>query len=54
MWIEIYNAERQTRGTNYTHGVIINEAQMEGITLPYNLPDYGNDPVLWFDFVSTN
>jgi hypothetical protein len=37
-----------------THGVIITEQQFEGITLPYNTPDYGNDPSLWLDFVSTN
>lgn len=54
MWIELYNAERQTRGTNMTHGVIITESQMDGVTLPYNTPDFGNDPKLWLDFVSTN
>ena len=54
MWIEVFSAERQERKTNYTHGVIITESQLEGITLPYNTPDYKNDPVLWLDFTSTN
>lgn len=39
---------------NNTHGVIITEAQLEGYTLPYNTPDFNNDPKLWLDFVSTN
>jgi hypothetical protein len=25
---------------------------MEGITMPYNCVDWGNDPSLWLDFVS--
>ena len=27
--------------------------QLEGITMPYNSPDYGEDPNLWLDFTST-
>jgi hypothetical protein len=27
---------------------------LEGFTIPYNAPDYGNDPSLWLDFVSTD
>ena len=54
MWIEVYNAERQARTTNYTHGIVITQSLMEGLTLPYNLPDVGNDPNLVIDFTSTN
>jgi Iap family predicted aminopeptidase len=40
IWVDVYNAERQTRGTNHTHGVIVTETQSDGMTLPYNLPDW--------------
>jgi hypothetical protein len=52
VWIELSAAERQTRGTNHTYGFIINEVQMEGVTMPYNSVDYGEDPKLWLDFVA--
>lgn len=26
---------------------------MKGTTMPYNSVDYGDDPALWLDFVST-
>ena len=53
VWIELYQSERQTRFTNYTHGAIIGEVLLDGKTIPYNAPDKGNDPNLWLDFVST-
>ena len=52
VWIEVMQAERQTRGTDFTHAVIIGEVLLEGFTMPYNSPDWGNDPNLWIDFVS--
>ena len=52
VWVELYQSERQTRFTNHTHGAIIGEVLLDGKTLPYNSPDYGNDPNLWLDFVS--
>lgn len=45
-------SERQTRNTNRTHAAIIGEVLLEGVTIPYNSPDYGADPSLWIDFVS--
>jgi hypothetical protein len=50
--IEMSSAQRQLRGTNQTYAFILNEAQMEGTTMPYNSVDYGDDPDLWIDFVS--
>ena len=50
--IEIMQSERQTRGTDFTHAAVIGEVLLEGITMPYNSPDWGNDPDLWIDFVS--
>jgi hypothetical protein len=35
-----------------TYGFVLNEMQMKGITMPYNSIDYGEDPMLWLDFVS--
>ena len=54
VWIEVYRAERQTRFTDRTHAAVIGEVLLEGKTMPYNSPDYGNDPRLWLDFVATD
>jgi hypothetical protein len=51
--IELSSASRQQRGTNHTFAFILNEVQMDGTTMPYNSVDYGEDPELWLDFVST-
>ena len=51
--IEIMQSERQQRGTDFSHAAIIGEVLLEGVTMPYNAPDWGNDPDLWIDFVST-
>ena len=53
VWIEKYQSERQTRQSNFTHGAVIGDLLMDGKTIPYNCPDYGLDPNLWLDFVST-
>jgi hypothetical protein len=51
--IEFYRANRQLMGTDHTYGVLISEAQMAGVTIPYNAPDLGNEPLFYIDMTST-
>lgn len=51
--IEFYRAGRQRMGTDRTYGVLISEAQMAGVTMPYNAPDVGNEPLFYIDMTST-
>ena len=51
--IEFYRAARQRIGTDRTYGVLVAERQVAGVTLPYNTPDLGSEPLFYIDMVST-
>ena len=40
-------------GTDRTYGILISEAQIAGVTMPYNTPDIGNEPLFYIDMTST-
>jgi hypothetical protein len=40
-------------GTDRTYGILISEAQTAGVTLPYNAPDVGAEPLFYIDMTST-
>jgi len=35
-----------------SHATVLSESKLEGITMPYNTPDFGDEPNLWLDFTS--
>jgi len=51
--IEFYRARRQRMGTARTFGILIAQRQMSGVTMPYNAPDVGNEPLFYIDMTST-
>ena len=53
--VNIYflNANRQLMYTNDTFGIIINDVLLSSITMPYNAPDYGNEPSFYIDMTAT-
>jgi len=51
--IEFYHANRQRMGTPKTWAVLISAQQMVGVTMPYNVPDLGNEPLFYIDMSST-
>jgi len=51
--IEFYRANRQLMGTDRTFGILVSEAQIAGVTMPYNTPDVGNEPLFYIDMTST-
>jgi hypothetical protein len=51
--IEFFQGTRQLIGANYTYGILIGETQMDGMTIPYNAPDLGNEPLFYIDMTST-
>jgi len=51
--LEFYRANRQLIGTDHTWAVLISESQMAGVTIPYNCPDLGNEPLFYIDMTST-
>jgi len=40
-------------GKDWTYGMLINDVMMEGVTIPYNAPDVGNEPLFYIDMTST-
>ena len=38
--------------TNETNGILVSEAQLEGITIPYNTPDVGLEPEFYLDMTA--
>lgn len=48
-----YNANRQLMYTNKTFAFLVSKSTSEGITLPYNMPDWGNEPDFYLDMTAT-
>jgi hypothetical protein len=40
-------------GTGNTWGILVAAQQMAGVTLPYNAPDLGSEPLFYIDMTST-
>ena len=53
MTIYFYNANREQMFTNFTNGILIDDTQLNGITIPYNAPNIGNLPPFYLDMTAT-
>lgn len=50
--IYFYNANRQLMGSNVTFAALVSVQTSQGITLPYNMPDWNNEPLFYLDMTA--